>query len=73
MARERDALATMGNKVWSLRFQLAMLETIAVVLIILWALGFFVASLGAIVHILLVAAIIVFAVRLIRGRPATTA
>jgi hypothetical protein len=49
-----------------------MLETIVVVLIVLWAVGFFVASLGAIVHFLLVAAIVVFAVRLFRGRPTTT-
>lgn len=49
-----------------------MLETIIVVLIILWLLGFFVVHLGAIAHALLVIAVIVLVVRLIRGRPTPT-
>jgi hypothetical protein len=45
-----------------------MLWTILVVLLVLWALGFFVANLGAIVHALLVIALIVFLVNLFTGR-----
>jgi hypothetical protein len=43
------------------------LYTIAVVLIILWALGFFMYSAGSIIHILLVIAIIAILFRVIRG------
>ena len=35
-----------------------MLLTIAAVLLVLWALGFFVATLGTVVHVLLVLAIV---------------
>lgn len=46
-----------------------MLETIIVVLIILWALGLVSSyTMGGFIHILLVLAVIVIAVRLIRGR-----
>ncbi|KVV14083.1 lmo0937 family membrane protein [Flavobacterium sp. TMP13] len=45
-----------------------LLYTVAVILIILWALGFFVYSLGSIIHILLVIAIIAILFRLIKGR-----
>ena len=45
-----------------------MLETIAIVLLVLWALGFFVIHLGALVHALLVIAIVVFVIRLVTGR-----
>ncbi|GLX79466.1 hypothetical protein tinsulaeT_28060 [Thalassotalea insulae] len=46
-----------------------MLETIAIVLIILWALGLFSAySLGGLIHILLVLALIIVVVRMIQGR-----
>jgi hypothetical protein len=46
-----------------------MLETIAILLIILWALGLLSSySLGGFIHVLLVLAIIVIAVRLIQGR-----
>lgn len=48
-----------------------MLETIVVILVIMWLLGYFVVNLGAIVHILLVIALVVFIMRLIRGRPTT--
>jgi len=44
------------------------LYTLAVVLVILWALGFFVYSLGAIIHILLVIAIIAVLLRIIQGK-----
>lgn len=46
-----------------------MLETIAVVLIILWALGLVTSySMGGFIHILLVIAIVVILLRVIRGR-----
>jgi hypothetical protein len=46
-----------------------MLETIAIVLIILWLLGFVSSyTMGGFIHILLVLAVIVILVRLIRGR-----
>ncbi len=44
-----------------------LLYTIAVILVILWALGFFVYSLGAIIHILLVIAAIAVLLRIIQG------
>lgn len=44
-----------------------LLYLIAVVLIIFWALGFFMYSSGSIIHILLVIAIIAILVRVIRG------
>jgi hypothetical protein len=48
-----------------------MLETIAVVLIILWALGWLSSyTLGGFIHLLLVAAIVMVLVRLISGRRA---
>ncbi|WP_264551698.1 lmo0937 family membrane protein [Flavobacterium sp. N2038] len=45
-----------------------LLYTIAVILVILWALGFFVGNFGSIIHILLVIAIIAVLLRLIKGR-----
>ena len=45
-----------------------MLWTIVVVLLILWALGLFVGTLGNLIHILLVIAVIVILVRVIQGR-----
>jgi hypothetical protein len=45
-----------------------LLYAIAVILIIAWAIGFFVYSAGGIIHILLVIAIIAIIVRLIQGR-----
>ena len=45
-----------------------MLWTIVVVLLILWALGLFVGTLGNLIHILLVIAVIVILVRIIQGR-----
>ena len=44
-----------------------LLYAIAVILLIAWALGFFVYSAGSIIHILLVIAIIAVLFRLIRG------
>jgi hypothetical protein len=45
-----------------------LLYTIAVILIIFWAIGFFAYSVGAIIHILLVIAVIAILLRLIQGR-----
>lgn len=46
-----------------------MLETIAVILIILWLLGLVSSyTMGGFVHILLVVAIVVILIRVIRGR-----
>lgn len=46
-----------------------MLITLAVVLIILWALGFFAFHVaGGLIHLLLIVALIVIVIRLITGR-----
>ena len=48
-----------------------MIETIAVILLILWALGLVSSyTLGGFIHILLVVAVVLILVRLIRGRSA---
>ena len=47
-----------------------MLYTIAVILLVLWLLGFLVFHLGAFIHILIVAAVIVFLFNLLTGRGA---
>jgi hypothetical protein len=44
-----------------------LLYAIAVIFVIAWALGFFVYSLGSIVHVLLIIAVIAILLRLIRG------
>ena len=46
-----------------------MLETIAVILLVLWILGMVSSyTIGGFIHILLVVAIIIFLLRIIRGR-----
>jgi hypothetical protein len=46
-----------------------MLETVAIVLLILWMLGMVSSyTLGGLIHVLLVIALVVVVVRLIRGR-----
>ncbi len=45
-----------------------LLYTIAVILIILWAIGFFAYTAGSIIHVLLVIAIIAILFRLIQRR-----
>jgi len=46
-----------------------MLETIAVILLILWVLGLVSSyTMGGVIHILLVVAIVILLVRVIRGR-----
>lgn len=44
-----------------------LLYLIAVILIIFWAVGFFAYSAGAVIHILLVIAIVAVLLRIIRG------
>ncbi len=46
----------------------SLLYLIALVLVIGWALGFFVYNVGGLIHILLVIAIIAILLRLIRGQ-----
>jgi hypothetical protein len=49
--------------------ELAMLATIAIILIVLWLLGFFVIHAGgALIHILLIIGIIALVLHFIRGR-----
>lgn len=46
-----------------------MLETIIILLVILWALGLVSSySMGGFIHLLLVVALVVFVIRLLRGR-----
>jgi len=45
-----------------------LLYTVALVLVILWALGFFVYSAGYLIHILLLIAVIAILLRLIKGK-----
>ncbi|MFZ2537694.1 MAG: lmo0937 family membrane protein [Oscillospiraceae bacterium] len=45
-----------------------MLWTIAVIILILWLLGFLTATGGGLIHILLVIALIVVVIQLIQGR-----
>ena len=44
-----------------------LLYTVAVILIIFWAIGFFAYNVGGIIHILLVIAVIAIVLRIIRG------
>lgn len=45
-----------------------LLYTVAVILIIFWAIGFFAFSAGGIIHVLLIIAVIAVLLRLIQGR-----
>jgi hypothetical protein len=48
-----------------------MLETIAIILLVLWVLGLVSSyTVGGFIHILLIAAIVIFLVRIIQGRRA---
>ncbi len=47
-----------------------LLYTIAVLLILLWAIGFFAYSVGGIIHILLIIAVISIILRVIQGNKA---
>lgn len=47
-----------------------MLETLAIVLLVLWLLGLVTSyTMGGLIHILVVLALVVLALRLFRGRP----
>jgi len=45
-----------------------LLYTLAVILVLFWAIGFFAYSAGSIIHILLVIAVVAVLLRLIQGR-----
>lgn len=45
-----------------------MLEALIVILVVLWALGFLAFHAGAVIHFLLVVALVVFIYRLVRDR-----
>ncbi len=45
-----------------------MLETVIVVLLVLWALGFFAFHVGGLVHVLLVIALVIVVLRLLQGK-----
>ena len=45
-----------------------LLYTVAVIMIILWALGFFIYGASGLIHVLLVIAIIAVVLRLIKGK-----
>ena len=50
-----------------------MLETIAIILVALWLLGFVSSyTMGGLIHVLLVIAVVVIAVRVIQGRSTLT-
>ena len=60
---------TKADSHYESKTRLAMLITIAVLLIILWALGLLTSyTLGGFIHVLLVVAIIMILIRLIQGR-----
>jgi len=46
----------------------SLLYTIAVILVICWAIGFFAYSAGALIHLLLVIAVIAILLNIIQGR-----
>ena len=45
-----------------------MLETILIILVILWALGLFAFHAGGVIHVLLVVALIILIMRLLKGK-----
>jgi hypothetical protein len=45
-----------------------MLETIVVILFILWLFGFFAIHVGPLVHVLLIVALVMVALRVLRGK-----
>ena len=44
-----------------------LLYVVAVILIIGWAIGFFIYSIGALIHLLLIIAVIAILIRIVRG------
>jgi hypothetical protein len=58
-----------SNALWGHAASKAMLETIAVLLVILWLLGLLTSfTLGGLIHVLLAIAVIAILLRVIRGR-----
>jgi len=45
-----------------------MLETIILILVVLWLLGFITGTAGGLIHLLLVIALVVLVIRLVTGR-----
>lgn len=45
-----------------------LLYTIAVILLIVWAIGFFAYAVGSIIHLLLVLAVVALLIRVIQGK-----
>ena len=45
-----------------------LLYTVAIICVILWALGFFIYSAGSLIHILLVIAVVAILLKLIKGK-----
>ncbi|MBA2737766.1 MAG: lmo0937 family membrane protein [Pyrinomonadaceae bacterium] len=45
-----------------------MLETIIIILVVLWLLGFMTSTAGSLIHLLLVVALVVLVIRLVSGR-----
>ncbi len=63
------SIVTSDNCQIALSGDTLMLETIAIILLILWALGLVTSySMGGFIHILLVVAIVVVLIRVIQGR-----
>ena len=56
--------AERGNR----KKEVSMLETILIILVVLWALGFFAFHVGGLIHVLIVIALLVLVIRLLRGR-----
>jgi hypothetical protein len=54
---------------WQVTGKIIMLETIAIVLVVLWALGLVSSyTLGGFIHVFLVLAVLVILVRIVQGR-----
>jgi hypothetical protein len=62
--------ATTGSRAGGggIKKEVSMLETIIVVLLVLWALGFFAFHVGGLVHVLLVIALVIVVMRLLQGK-----
>ena len=59
----------MANEITAQQWELAMLWTLAIVLLVLWLLGIVTSyTAGGLIHILLVVALVVIVVRLLQGR-----
>lgn len=69
VSRVADATETASASNPSFRRRVVMLWTLLIVLVVLWALGFFSGNaLGGLIHLLLVVALVVLVFRLLTGR-----